>query len=109
MQVGVDVGFNADRLVAAEVAPSPVRHPNDAIRLDFYTSLERRLRALPFVSGVGLSTVFQPFGAVGGVSAFKIEGRPNPATEGGEWPLADLRTAVSAEYLRTLEVPIIAG
>ena len=101
--------FNADRLVAAEVAPSPVRHPNDAIRLDFYASLERRLRALPFVSGVGLSTVFQPFGAVGGVSVFRIEGRPNPATEGGEWPLADLRTAVSAEYLRTLEVPIIAG
>ena len=86
-----------------------MRHPNDAIRLDFYASLERRLCALPFVSGVGLSTVFQPFGAVGGVSVFRIEGRPNPATEGGEWPLADLRTAVSAEYLRTLEVPIIAG
>ena len=109
VQVGVDVGFNADHLVAAEVAPSPVRHPNDAVRLDFYASLERRLRALSFVDGVGLSTVFQPFGAAGGGSVFRIEGRPNPATEGGEWPWADLRTAVSADYLRTLEVSIIAG
>ena len=108
-QVGVDVGFNADRLVAAEVAPSPARHPDQAQRLDFYASLERRLGALPFVSGVGLSTVFQPFGAGGGVSVFRIEGRPDPATAGGEWPLADLRTAVSAEHLRTLEVPIVAG
>ena len=109
VQVGVDVGFTADRLVTAEVAPSPVRHPNDAVRIEFYANLERRLRALPFVGGVGLSTVFQPFGAGGGVSVFRIEGRPNPATEGGEWPLADLRTAVNAEYLRTLAVPIIAG
>ena len=109
VQVGVDVGFTADRLVAAEVAPSPLRHPNDAVRLDFYANLERRLRALPFVSGVGLSTVFQPFGAVGSGSVFMIEGRPNPATEGGEWPWADLRTAVNADYLRTLEVSMIAG
>ena len=109
VQVGVDVGLSGDRLVAAEVAPSPVRHPNDAVRLDFYASLERRLRALPFVGGVGLSTTFQPFGAVRGGSVFRIEGRPNPATEGGEWPWADLRTAANADFVRTLDVSIIAG
>ena len=109
-QMGIDVGFNADRVVAAEVAPSSVRYPNDAARLDFYTTLERRLGALPFVHSVGLSMVFQPFGAaaVGG-SVFMIEGRPNPATEGGEWPWADLRTVVSAGYLSTLGVSIVAG
>ena len=109
VQVGVDVGFSGDRLVAAEVAPSPVRHPHDAVRLDFYANLERRLRTQPFVGGVGLSTVFRPFGAVGGGSVFRIKGRPNPATEGGKWPWADLRTAVSADFLRTLDVSIIAG
>ena len=109
VQIGVDVGFTPDQLVAAEVAPSPARHPNDAVRLDFYDNLERRLRALPFVGGVGLSTVFRPFGAAGGGSVFLIEGRPNPATEGGEWPWADLRAAVSADYLRTLGVSIVAG
>ena len=110
VQVGIDIGFTADRLVAAEVAPSPARHPNDAAQLGFYANLERRLRALPFVQGVGLSSVFQPFGAaaVGG-SVFMIEGRPDPATEGGEWPWADLRTAVSAGYLGTLGVSIVAG
>ena len=110
VQIGIDLGFTADRLAAAEVAPSPVRHPNAAAQLGFYANLERRLRALPFVQSVGLSSVFQPFGpaAVGG-SVFMIEGRPDPATEGGEWPWADLRTAVSADYLGTLGVSIVGG
>ena len=108
-QMNIDLGFTADRLVVAEVAPSPARHPNDALRLDFYSTLERRLRALPFVREVGLATVFAPFGAGGGGSVFKIEGRPDPATEGGDWPWADLRTAVSSDYLRTLGVSIVEG
>ena len=109
-QLSVDVGFSADRRVAAEVAPSPARHPNDTAKLDFYTALERRLRALPFVRAAGLSTVFEPFGtAAAGGSVFLIEGRPNPATEGGEWPWADLRTVVSSDYLNTLGVSMVAG
>ena len=110
LQLAVDVGFSADRRIVAEVAPSPVRYPNDTARLEFYAALERRLRALPSVRAVGLSTVFEPFGAaaVGG-SVFLIEGRPNPATEGGEWPWADLRTAVSSDYLSTLGVSLMAG
>ena len=108
-QMRVDLGFTADELVVAEVAPSPVRHPNDGLRLDFYSNLEQRLRALPFVREVGLATVFAPFGAGGGGSVFKIEGRPDPATEGGDWPWADLRTAVSSDYLRALGVSIVEG
>ncbi len=109
-QLAVDVGFASDRRVVAEVAPSPARHPNDAARLGFYAALEQRLRALPFVRAVGLSNVFEPFGAATvGFSVFLIEGRPNPATEGGEWPSADLRTAVSAGFLDALGVPIVEG
>ena len=108
-QSAVDVGLAANHLIAAEVAPSPVRHSNDAVRLDFYTNVEQRLSALPFVRSVGLSTVFQPFGTAGSGSVFMIEGRPNPATEGGEWPWADLRTAVTPSYLRTLGVSVVAG
>ena len=108
-QMRVDLGFTADQLVVAEVAPSPLRHPNEALRLDFYSNLEQRLRALPFVREVGLATVFPPFGAGGGGSVFKIEGRPDPATEGGDWPWADLRTAVSPHSLRTLGVSIVEG
>ena len=108
-QLAVDVGLSSDRRVVAEVAPSAARHPDDTARLGFYTALEQRLRALPFVRTVGLSTVFEPFGAGFGFSVFTIEGRPNPATEGGEWPSADLRTAVSPDYLTALGVPIIEG
>ena len=108
-QLAVDTGLASDRRVVAQVAPSPARHPDDDARLEFYTALERRLRALPFVDAVGLSTVFEPFGAGFGFSVFMIEGRPNPATEGGEWPSADLRAAVSAGYLRALGVPIVEG
>ena len=108
-QMDVDLGFTPDRLVAAEVAPSPARHSGAALRLDFYSTLEQRLGALPFVREVGLATVFPPFGAGGGGSVFKIEGRPDPATEGGDWPWADLRTAVSSDYLSTLGVSIVEG
>ena len=109
-QLDMDLGYSGDRRAAAEVAPSPMRHPNDSAKVDFYTALERRLRTLPFVQAAGLSTVFEPFGAaaVGG-SVFLIEGRPNPATDGGEWPWADLRTMVSADWLSTLGVSIVAG
>ena len=109
VQMGTDVGFNAERLVAAEIAPSPLRYPNDAVRLDFYASVEQRLRALPFVRAVGLSTVFRPFGAAGSGSVFMIEGRPDPATEGGEWPWADLRIAVTPDYLRALGASVVTG
>ncbi|MCY4508873.1 MAG: ABC transporter permease, partial [Acidobacteria bacterium] len=78
-QLAVDVGLSSDRRVVAEVAPSAARHPDDTARLGFYTALEQRLRALPFVRTVGLSTVFEPFGAGFGFSVFTIEGRPNPA------------------------------
>ena len=108
-QLAVDVGFSPERRVVAEVAPSAARHPDDTARLGFYTALEQHLRALPFVRTVGLSTVFEPFGAGFGFSVFMIEGRPNPATEGGEWPSTDLRTAVSADYLTALGVPIVEG
>ena len=108
-QMDVDLGFTPDQLVAAEVAPSPARHSSAALRLDFYSTLEQRLGALPFVREVGLATVFAPFGAGGGGSVFKIEGRPDPATEGGDWPWADLRTAVSSDYLSTLGVSIVEG
>ena len=108
-QLAVDVGLSPERRVVAEVAPSAARHPDDTARLGFYTALEQRLRALPFVRTVGLSTVFEPFGAGFGFSVFTIEGRPNPATEGGEWPSTDLRTAVSADYLTALGVPIVEG
>ena len=108
-QLAVDVGLRSDRRVVAEVAPSAARHPDDTARLGFYTALEQRLRALPFVRTVGLSTVFEPFGAGFGFSVFTIEGRPNPAAEGGEWPSADLRTAVSPDYLTALGVPMIEG
>ncbi len=108
-QLAVDVGLASERRVVAEVAPSAARHPDDTARLGFYTALEQRLRALPFVRTVGLSIVFEPFGAGFGFSVFMIEGRPNPATEGGEWPSTDLRTAVSADYLTALGVPIVEG
>ena len=108
-QLAVDVGLSPERRVVAEVAPSAARHPDETARLGFYTALEQRLNALPFVHAVGLSTVFEPFGAGFGFSVFTIEGRPNPATEGGEWPSTDLRTAVSADYLTALGVPVVEG
>ena len=109
-QLAVDIGFTPDRLVMAEVAPPRVSYSTASAKLDFYAALERRLHALPFVDGVGLSSVFEPFGAAdAGRSVFIVDGRPNPATQGGEWPWTDLRTAVSTNYLSLLGIPVLEG
>ena len=92
-QLAVDVGLSLERRVVARSR----RRPRAIPAIPQGSALEQRLRALPFVRTVVLSTVFEPFGAGFGFSVFTIEGRPNPATEGGEWPSADLRTAVSPD------------
>jgi putative ABC transport system permease protein len=106
--IHVDPGFRTESLVTATVAPSEVRYPNDASQHAFYEELLQRLEALPSMRGVGITDGL-PFG--GGLygSVFIIEGRPNPATEGGDWPIADASAAVSRDYFRTMGIPLLRG
>ncbi len=106
--VQVDPGFQTGNVVSALVAPSESRLGDDAARRDFFARLEERLAALPGVSAVSATSQL-PFAEGIYGSVFVIEGRPDPATRGGDWPLADAAPVVGADFLRTLGIPLLRG
>ncbi|HEX7049880.1 MAG TPA: ABC transporter permease [Longimicrobiales bacterium] len=104
----VDPGFRVENVVAATVAPPTFRYADGAARRAFYQELLGRLEALPGVTGAGITDRL-PFGGRNYGSVFVIEGRPDPATQGGDWPLADIAATISADYLRTMGIRVLRG
>ena len=104
----VDPGISAESVVSAVVAPSRSRHQDAPSTRAFYDDLLGRIAGLPGVRSAAAADQI-PFGPRRHGSVFLIEGRPNPATEGGEWPWADMSAIVSDDYFRTLGVPLLEG
>ena len=76
--------------------------------MNFVDELLTRVRAAPGVRSAAAGSVV-PFAGYQYGSVFSIEGRPDPAAQTGDWPMADVRASVTAEYLRVLGVPILEG
>ncbi|HUF25621.1 MAG TPA: ABC transporter permease [Gemmatimonadaceae bacterium] len=106
--VQVDPGIRAANVVSAVVAPSRERYQDAPGIRTFYDDLLERVVALPGVRSAAVADQI-PFGPRRHGSVFLIEGRPNPAVEGGEWPWADLAVIVSDDYLRTMGIPLVRG
>lgn len=104
----VDPGFNAGNVVSASVAPPAFRYATLAGQREFYEELLERLESVPGVLGAAVASGL-PFAGDAYGSVFTIEGRPDPATVGGDWPWADARLTVSAGYFQVLGVPILRG
>jgi putative ABC transport system permease protein len=100
-------GFRAENVITATVAPPEFRYEDDASRREFYHELLQRLETLPGVSGVAVTSRL-PFGSNGG-TVFKIQGRPDPATRGGDWPIAGYAGTISEDYLRTMGIRLLRG
>jgi putative ABC transport system permease protein len=104
----VDPGFRPDDVVSASIAP-PLHRFNDAsVRRVFYDDVIARLEASPQVAGVAMTDRL-PFASPPWGTVFSIEGRPDPASESGEWPWADYRAAASASYFDTIGMRITTG
>ncbi len=71
----------------------------------FFQKAMERVRALPGVESVSVSTGF-PMGR-SGEAPFRIEGQPLPDNP-SDWPKAYI-LAISHEYHRTLQIPLLAG
>ena len=106
--LAVDPGFRAEQLVTANVAPPRVRYGRPDAFARFVDELLGRLRGMPGVQAAAAGSAI-PFGGrlFGGV--FSIEGRPDPATQSGDWPLNDLRVFATEDYLRVLDVRVLDG
>ena len=101
----IDPGFEADGLVVMHVALPSDRYPTLAARVDFFDTLDQKLRAVPGITGVAVSQGTPP--SIGGISFGKpeIEGRGTLDTEMAIIP----NGLVSPGYFETMRIPLLAG
>jgi putative ABC transport system permease protein len=97
----VDLGFQPDRLLMVGVQLPPKRYVTWEQRVAFTQNLLERAAAIPGAQSAAIGNGGLPFG--GPRSPYRIEGAPQPGTN----PL--LLALVSADYPRTLGIPLVAG
>jgi putative ABC transport system permease protein len=102
----VDVGFNADRVLAFDVPQPASRYPDARASQVFADRLLPRLATLPGVERAA-SVLLRPLWGVAGMDwSVQIEGQ-SPA-DARQNPLVNLE-AVSGGYFDTMEIPLIEG
>jgi putative ABC transport system permease protein len=95
-------GFRTDRLLTAQITLPTVRYNTAALRLQFWTQLMDRLRALPGATGAAGSNGL-PFSNWEWQADFVVKGRENVKNDG-----AGVRT-VTPGYFEVLGIPILRG
>jgi len=101
----VSPGFSTDHILVANIVRSPTAYTDRNVRLGFFDRLFEQVGALPGVRSVG-AVSFLPVTGTGSALHFNIEGRPPHSPQ--EYTIASYR-AVSAGYLKTLQIPLITG
>jgi len=100
-----DPGFRRDGVLTATVTLPSADYPNDSTVLAFDRNLEEGVAALPGVEAVGMTTIL-PFSMSEDREGVEVEGAPPRRPE--DAPQLGLR-AVSAGYLRLLDIPLRSG
>ncbi len=98
--MGVDLGFQPDRVIAMNIALPKLRYATPLARLQFFQSLEDRVRALPGVQGVAYANRMPLRG--GWSSGITIDGDPERNAS------PDFQ-AVNPGYFQTLGIPLLRG
>ena len=101
----VSPGFSTDHILIASIVRSPIAYSDRNVRLGFFDRLFEQVGALPGVRSVG-AVSFLPVTGTGAALHFNIQGRPPHSPQ--EYTIASYR-AVSAGYLKTLEIPLMTG
>lgn len=101
----VDPGFNYDNLLTFVITLPQRKYPDDQSRLNFFDQVAEKIRALPGVEMVGLSSGL-PLGNNGWQNSFVVDGQPPP--EPGKTPLAEAATA-SPDYFTAMGITILKG
>jgi predicted permease len=97
-------GFATDHIISLRVVATGQKYRQESAIIAFYRELGERLRQVPGVSELGLTSVLPLTGTVswGGIN---VEGfTPQP----GQELQADIRVT-DANYFSTMEVPLVAG
>ncbi len=101
----LDPGWRIDGLVTAQLSLHGSSYEKAPQRLAFFQRLEERLRALPGVEKVALSSSQTAFG-FNSSGSFWVEGQPEPPA--GQWPEGFVET-VNPDFFSTLSVRLLEG
>src|SRR5436190_2008359 len=102
----VDLGFAADHVLTASLAPPRAQYRDPAALRQLYQQLLDRASAIPGVRAAGLTNLL-PLSGGDFTLSFRIEGRPRGVTPGDE-PVAGARV-VSASYVSAMGMRIVSG
>jgi len=103
--VGVDPGFQPEKLLTFNLALPATKYGNDTLRLAAIDRVTEAVSAVPGVTSVGGTTVL-PFGGGWSTGSFSVEGYQTPANTPGPW--GDQRT-VTTGFLPALGVSLQRG
>jgi predicted permease len=99
-----DLGFRVDHLMRGHFYLPPAQYPEADTITRFCDQLTERIRALPGVRDVSVTTMYPPYDRWR--MMFSIEGRPVSRLE--DVP-STFFGVVDATYLRTAGIPVVAG
>jgi len=97
------LGFNPRDVLTMEISLPPSRYPTAESRTGFFQQVLERTKQIPGVQSVSSCSLL-PFGYGENAGTFEIVGRPKARVS----PYANINH-VSADYLRTMEIPLLRG
>ena len=101
----VPPGFNSDHVISARLSVNGPKYRADKAVAQFYQALGERIARLPGVKSQGAVSAL-PFTSSVGWGGIQVEGYTPPPTE--PELQVDFRAA-TADYFRTMEIPLRAG
>jgi predicted permease len=99
-----DLGFRVDHLIRGHLYLPPAQYPTAETITRFCDQLTERIRELPGVRDVSVTTIYPPYDRWR--MMFSIEGRPISRAE--DVP-STIFGVVDANYLRTAGIPMVEG
>jgi predicted permease len=101
-------GFEPQGLATFWMSLPFARYPNDSSVVRFYSQLLDRVKALPAVQDVGLTSRI-PFGNNNGWSMDPLYPEDDLATYANKIPPLTFYTITDGSYFRTMGIPLVAG
>ncbi|MGC2465331.1 MAG: ABC transporter permease [Candidatus Acidiferrum sp.] len=98
-------GFDPANVLTVSTEIPHSKYSTDEQRQAFFSQVLERVRTLPGVHSVGLTTQL-PFSRLWGSFSFLIEGQPEPPP--GTAPMV-FANEVSSDYFQTMRIPLLTG
>jgi putative ABC transport system permease protein len=101
---GVDPGFDAQKILTAQVFLPPTSYPEASQRIAFYQEALRRMKSIPGVEDAAISTALPVLPTHEAPARFEGE----PEVELGRRPLVMIES-ISQDFPKTLRQPLVEG